>query len=632
MTPSYCGNILHVNLTNGEIKYEHPQDDFYRKYVGGSAMGVYYILKETPPHTDAYSPENTLTFFVSPTTGLGISGQSRINVNARSPLTDAIGDSQAGGFFPAGLKFAGFDGIVIRGASSRPVYLYLENGKAEIRDASHLWGKLTGDAEEILKKEIGDEKIEVSQIGPAGEELVRFAAILNMHNRANGRTGMGAVMGSKKLKAIVVRGKKKIEPADRATLIKMNKDGVAGMETIADMKGISKNGTADVVGYQNSIGSLPTRSYNEGQFEGFENLSGDRMTETILKRRDTCFGCVVHCKRVVETEYKGEKVDPTYGGPEYETIGTFGSYCGISDLNAVALAHQICDAWGMDTISCGATIAFAMECFAKGLLTKKQTDGIELNYGNADSMLAMLKNIAARKGFGKILGEGSARAAKSIGKGAEAFLVTCKGQELPAHMPQSKRSMAVIYAVNPFGADHQSAEMDPMYEEGGAQIYFDRLAKIGLNQVQKPSSMNDEKVRFAYLTEVFYSALDTFTLCQFVWGPSWQMYGPDETVALIKAATGWDFSVEEFMKVGERRLNLMRAFNAREGFERKDDTLPTKFENPLQGTGPSAGVSIDLKELEHYKETYYQLAGWDKTTGNPTMEKLASLGLDWVKG
>jgi aldehyde:ferredoxin oxidoreductase len=630
MTPSYCGNILHVNLTTGEIKYEHPQDDFYRKYIGGSAMGVYYILQETPPHTNALSPENTLTFFVSPTTGLAISGQSRINVNARSPLTDAIGDSQAGGFFPAGLKFAGFDGLVIKGASIKPVYLLLENGKAEIKDANHLWGKLTGEAEAILKKEIGDEKIEVAQIGPAGEELVRFAAIMNMHNRANGRTGMGAVMGSKKLKAIVVRGKSKVEPVDRATLLKMNKDGVAGMETIADMKGIAKNGTADVVGYQNSIGSLPTRSYNEGQFEGFESLSGDKMTETILKRRDTCFGCVVHCKRVVETEYKGEKVDPTYGGPEYETIGTFGSFCGINNLSAVALAHQICDAWGMDTISGGATISFAMECYSKGLITKEQTDGIELTYGDADAMLAMLKNIAARKGFGRLLGEGSARAAKVIGKGSEKLLVTCKGQELPAHMPQSKKSMAVIYAVNPFGADHQSAEMDPMYEEGGAQIYFDRLAKIGLNQVQKPSSMNNEKVRFAYLTEVFYSALDTFTLCQFVWGPSWQMYGPDETVALIKAATGWDFSVEEFMQVGERRLNLMRAFNAREGFERKDDTLPVKFAKPLQGTGPSAGVAIDFKELEHYKDTYYQLAGWDGMTGNPTANKLAGLGLDWI--
>jgi aldehyde:ferredoxin oxidoreductase len=191
--------------------------------------------------------------------------------------------------------------------------------------------------------------------------------------------------------------------------------------------------------------------------------------------------------------------------------------------------------------------------------------------------------------------------------------------------------MSIIYAVNPFGADHQSAEMDPMYEEGGAPIYFERLARIGLDQVQKPSSMNDEKVRFAYLTEVFYSALDTFTLCQFVWGPSWQMYGPEETVALIKAATGWDFSVEEFMQVGERRLNLMRAFNAREGFDRKDDMLPVKFANPLQGTGPSAGVAIDFQELEHYKDTYYQLAGWDGATGNPTKAKLAGLGLDWVK-
>ena len=631
MSPCYTGNILHVDLTSGELTVEHPDEAFYRKYAGGSAMGLYYLLKHTSARTDPFGPENTLTFFSSLPTGLTISGQSRLTVNAHSPLSGGVGDSQCGGFFPAVLKFAGFDGIVVRGVSKKPVYLFLDDGKVELRDASHLWGKMTHETEEMLKKEIGDEKIEVAQIGPAGEELVRFAAILSMHNRANGRTGMGAVMGSKKLKAVVARGKQRVEAADKAVITRMHKWGVENLDSIADMKGLAKNGTADVIMFQNSIGSLPTRNYAEGQFENAEAICGDTMSATMLKKRDTCFACVVRCKRVIETQFGGEKVLQTYGGPEYETLATFGSYCGIGDLSAVALAHQLCDMFGMDTISCGATIAFAIECFEKGLITEKETDGLRLKFGDAATMILLLKKIGTRQGFGKLLGEGSARAAEAIGRDSARLLVTVKQQELPAHMPQAKRSLGLVYAVNPFGADHQSSEHDPMYEEGGAPVYFERLAKIGLTQPQAPGTMNAEKVKFAYLTEVFYSALDTFDLCQFVWGPAWTLYGPDETVEMIRAATGWDFTLDEFMKVGERRLNMMRAFNAREGFTRANDILPIRFSQPLQGTGPTTGMVLDPAELEQHKDIYYKLAGWEVSTGNPNPAKLESLGLDWIK-
>ena len=631
MSPCYTGNILHVDLTSGELTVEHPDEAFYRKYAGGSAMGLYYLLKHTSARTDPFGPENTLTFFSSLPTGLTISGQSRLTVNAHSPLSGGVGDSQCGGFFPAVLKFAGFDGIVVRGVSKKPVYLFLDDGKVELRDASHLWGKMTHETEEMLKKEIGDEKIEVAQIGPAGEELVRFAAILSMHNRANGRTGMGAVMGSKKLKAVVARGKQRVEAADKAVITRMHKWGVENLDSIADMKGLAKNGTADVIMFQNSIGSLPTRNYAEGQFENAEAICGDTMSATMLKKRDTCFACVVRCKRVIETQFGGEKVLQTYGGPEYETLATFGSYCGIGDLSAVALAHQLCDMFGMDTISCGATIAFAIECFEKGLITEKETDGLRLKFGDAATMILLLKKIGTRQGFGKLLGEGSARAAEAIGRDSARLLVTVKQQELPAHMPQAKRSLGLVYAVNPFGADHQSSEHDPMYEEGGAPVYFERLAKIGLTQPQAPGTMNAEKVKFAYLTEVFYSALDTFDLCQFVWGPAWTLYGPDETVEMIRAATGWDFTLDEFMKVGERRLNMMRAFNAREGFTRANDILPKRFSQPLQGTGPTTGMVLDPAELEQHKDIYYKLAGWEVSTGNPDPAKLESLGLDWIK-
>ncbi len=631
MSPCYTGNILHVDLTSGELTVEHPDEAFYRKYAGGSAMGMYYLLKHTPARTDPFGPENTLTFFSSLPTGLTISGQSRLTVNAHSPLSGGVGDSQCGGFFPAALKFAGFDGIVVHGVSKKPVYLFLDDGKAELRDAGHLWGKMTHETEEMLKKEIGDEKIEVAQIGPAGEQLVRFAAILSMHNRANGRTGMGAVMGSKKLKAVVARGKQRVEAADKAVITRMHKWGVENLDSIADMKGLAKNGTADVIMFQNSIGSLPTRNYAEGQFENAEAICGDTMSATMLKKRDTCFACVVRCKRIIETEFGGEKVLQTYGGPEYETLATFGSYCGIGDLSAVALAHQLCDMYGMDTISCGATIAFAIECFEKGLITEKETDGLRLKFGDAATMILLLKKIGTRQGFGKVLGEGSARAAEAIGKDSARLLVTVKQQELPAHMPQAKRSLGLVYAVNPFGADHQSSEHDPMYEEGGAPVYFERLAKIGLTQPQAPGTMNAEKVKFAYLTEVFYSALDTFDLCQFVWGPAWTLYGPDETVEMIRAATGWDFTLDEFMKVGERRLNMMRAFNAREGFTRANDILPKRFSQPLQGTGPTTGMVLDPAELEQHKDIYYKLAGWDVSTGNPNPAKFESLDLEWIK-
>jgi aldehyde:ferredoxin oxidoreductase len=333
---------------------------------------------------------------------------------------------------------------------------------------------------------------------------------------------------------------------------------------------------------------------------------------------------------VVETEYKGRQVKPDFGGPEYETLGTMGSYCGISDLNAVALAHQLCDANGLDSIATGATIAFAMECFEHGLLTLADTGGIELRFGNADALIPTIELIAAREGIGELLADGSARAAEKIGPAALEYLVTVKKTELPAHAPQAKKSLGLIFAVNPFGADHQSSEHDPMYEEGGLPHYYERLALLGLDHVQQPGTMTAEKVRFAYLTEVFYSALDTLCLCQFVWGPAWTLFGPKELAEMLSKATGWDMTIEEIMQIGARRLNMMRAFNAREGFTRADDILPRKFARPVQGTGPTAGVIYAPEDLEHYKDIYYALAGWDVASGNPTPARLAELGLEWL--
>jgi aldehyde:ferredoxin oxidoreductase len=322
-------------------------------------------------------------------------------------------------------------------------------------------------------------------------------------------------------------------------------------------------------------------------------------------------------------------VDPLYGGPEYETLSTFGSYCGIADLAAIAYANQLCNMYGVDTISCGATIAFAMECYEKGIIGLKETGGIDLRFGNVQAMLEVLGQIVANTGPLAILSQGSERAAQTWGTAAQDCLITVKGEEAPAHMPQAKKSLAIIYAVNPFGADHQSSEHDPMYEEGTAQLYLDRLAELDLKDPPPYGSLGAEKTRFAAYTQIFYSLLDTLELCQFIWGPAWTLYGPSETVALVRTITGWNVSLYELMKVGQRRLNLLRAFNAREGFDRKDDRLPKKFFKVLQGVGPTAGVALDPAEVNTALDIYYQLLGWS-LDGNPTRAALADVGIEWV--
>lgn len=630
MSFGYAGKILHVDLTRGALTIEEPPESFYRKYMGGSAMGLYYILREMPKGADPLGPENVLTLMLGVTTGAAISGQSRINANAKSPISGGIGDSQGGGYFPAELKFAGFDGLVIKGKSPQPVYLLIIEGKPELRDASHLMGKITGDVDDILKKEIGDGKIEILQHGPAAEKGVLFSSLVSMSNRHNGRTGMGLVMASKNLKAVVVRGKRKPDIFDPKALAALNRTGPKILPDNPDMPGLAEDGTSSVVMFQNTIGSLPTYNYNHGQFEFCEDISGERMSETILKERETCFACVVRCKRVVEVKEGPYRADPLYGGPEYETLSTFGSYCGIRDMAAISQANQVCNQYGVDTIACGATIAFGMECFEKGIITKEHTGGLELRFGDADAMLKALDHVVKNDGpLGKVLSQGSQHAAKVWGNGAEDCLITVKGAEAPAHMPQAKRSLGLIYAVNPFGADHQSSEHDGYYEEEVADLNLDRLKVLGLGTPPAFRSLGPEKVRFAYLTEVFYSVLDTVELCQFVWGPAWTLYGPLEIVEMINAVTGWSVTVDELMSVGARRLNLMRTFNAREGLSRKDDKLPKKFFKALGGEGPTAGIALDENEIEAAISHYYQLAGWTQE-GIPTIEALEKIELEWA--
>ena len=638
MLYGFTGNILHVDLTNHTLEIEHPSAEFYRHYMGGSLMGLYYLWQNTPANADPLGPDNTLVFAVSAATGLPISGQSRCTVTCKSPSSGGASGSQAGGFWPAELKYAGFDAIVVKGASDTPVYLWINEGKAELRDASHLWGKTTLDVDTILEDELGDKRIEIAQIGPAGEKMANFAAIMNMSNRAWGRTGTGAVMGSKKLKAIVVRGTHKVTPADKKAVAALSKAGAKSFPG-SGMEGFGRYGTPGVVMGQQASGGLPTRNWDAGVLATAESISGEKLYDEILRGaeagkqdkdgRDTCYACIVRCKRVVESEYRNNPLRHEYGGPEYETIAAFGSYCGIDDLHAVTYANQLCNAYGVDTISCGATLSWAMECFENELLNLEETDGIELRYGNAQAMIAMLEKTLNREGFGDILADGSAKAADRLGKGHE-YLLTVKGQELPAHMPQVKRSLGLIYAANPFGADHESSDHDSSYtEKAYERFYKDRYIQIGLHAPQPPQVLNAEKVEFALKTQYTCSANDTVSLCNFVYGNSWQLFGPQEMADLTAAATGWDVTVDEIQAIGRRRLNLMRAFNAREGLNRDNDTLPKKlFTKPLEG-GRSDGILIDPEELQAGLAIYYEQAGWN-TNGTPTRATLEDAGLAWA--
>ncbi|MDM8539684.1 aldehyde ferredoxin oxidoreductase family protein [Desulfococcaceae bacterium HSG9] len=638
MSYGYAGKILHADLSRQKITVETPDEAFYRRYMGGSAQNLYYLLREMSAGADPLGPENILCLSVGVITGAPISGNSRVTASAKSPLTGAIGDSQAGGYWPAQLKRAGFDGIIIKGRAPSPMYLWIHDGQAELRDASHLWGKITGEAEAQIRQELGDAKVQVLQIGPAGENQVRYASLMNMCNRACGRTGMGAVMGSKNLKAVAVRGNQQPKAADKPALKALAKQGAKAFPSSAIFS-MGQYGTAITVGYQQQVGGLATRNFSSGVFDGWEKIDGPALYENFLKGReqgkqetqgrDTCPNCVVRCKRVVEKSEGPYKSDPLYGGPEYETLCTFGSYCGVDDLAALCKANEICNQYGLDTITCGAVIAWAMETFESGQLTIQDTGGLELNFGNAQALITLTEMIARREGFGALLAEGSQRAAAELSKGSE-FLITGKGQEAPAHMPQHKPNMALLYAINPFGADHQSAAHDSDY--GSSYKYYEeRFESLGIAAPNDPpDSLGAEKVHFTIKTQNVYSLCDCICVCQFVWGPSWELFGPQDIVTLVRSVTGWDVTLDELLNVGARRVNLMRMFNMREGIGRERDNLAEKFfTTPLKG-GPTDGKCVNREELKNAITEYYHQRGWDTDTGQPTQETLEQLELDWL--
>ncbi|MDX9851516.1 MAG: aldehyde ferredoxin oxidoreductase family protein [Anaerolineaceae bacterium] len=618
----YNGKIAHINLSTKEILIETPPEDFYRKYIGGQAMSLYYLLKQVPPKINAFDEKNVLVIALSVTTGAPISGQSRVVVSSKSPLTGGIGTSEAGGFWPAEAKATGFDAFVIGGKASTPVYIYVHDEIIEIIDAYDIWGLKTKESEAKIRENINDPKLQILQIGPAGEKLVRFAAIMNMSNRANGRTGMGAVMGSKNLKAIAVRGKKKIEISNPEALKKLSRWGAENLKTSAAIF-TAEFGTASATGSLQARGGLVTRNWTSGVYEHFEDLTGKKMSETILKKRDTCFACILRCKRVVQIDGPDVYVDPHYGGPEFETIALFGSACEIHDLRSIALVNQICNAYGIDTITTGGIAAWLMELFDLGIINTKDTDGFEIRFGDANAIIKLAKMIGKREGFGDQLAEGMNFLAEKFGPKAKSLTTSVKNNVMPAHMPQIKKSLALIYAVNPYGADHESTEHD------GSYLGFPkRMEELGLTNPQPPDVLNEEKVRYTLIMEQFFSFLNSINICLFVWGPGWQLYGPGQTMEMVNAITGWNMDLTEALRIGERSINMMRMFNVREGFSRKDDLLPEKIHIPLKG-GVSDGFLITREELEEAISKYYSLSEWDQE-GVPQRTKLIGLELDWI--
>ncbi len=626
MSHSYTGKILRVDLSLGVTSVWEPDEVFYRDYLGGKNWALDVLLRENPGGIDAFAPGNRLVLMTSVLTGTPIPGACRYTAATKSPLTGAYAESEAGGFWGPELKFAGFDGIIVHGQAETPVYLSIMDGDVQIRCAEGIWGKSTGAAQDVIRAELGDSRVRVLQCGPAGERLVRFANIVNELKHFNGRTGIGAVMGAKKLRAIAVRGKAKPALHDRDTVLAKVRWFADRLKTYEGAQGIQALGTASAVNPLQSMGMLPAYNFRDGAIDGAERVSGETIRDTIKHKDEACYGCPVRCKKTVAVTGRYE-VNPRYGGPEYETIGAFGPLCGILDIEAIAKANEICNRNAMDTISTGVTIAFAMECAEKGLLGDLVPDGLDLAFGNAEGMLELVGMIADRApGLGDLLAEGSHRAAETVGGDALDLCMTVKKQELPLHEPRGKWGVGLGFAVSPIGADHLVMAHDPCFEGEGE--FLDELRPLGITEPVASQSIGEEKIRLDTVLQCAWSVYNVLGLCIFVGVPERKMFTYQDIAELITACTGFDTTIEGMMTAAERSINLARLFNIREGFTAADDKLPKRFFRPVR-KGALKGVAIPEQEFEDGVRLYYQLRGWTPA-GVPTAAKLEELGIAWA--
>ncbi len=615
----YTGKILKVDLTTGILEIEEPDAMFYRTYLGGAGFVGYYLLKEMPVGADPLGPDNLLIFAAGPVTGVPIAGSGRSAVGGKSPLTGGYGESDVGGFFGAEMRRAGYDAVVIKGQSETPVYLWLHDGQAELRPADHLWGMTTGDCQVAVREELGERTARLALIGPGGENQVRYACVINDLKHAAGRTGMGAVMGSKKLKCVAAKGKTAIPLADTEAVMGMSK---FMRDTWKEKSwGMHELGTPGGVNGLNARGVLPTRNFQDGQFEGASKISGEALRDSILIDRGGCYACPIQCKRVVEVNDDDYTVNPMYGGPEYETIGSFGSVCGVDDLRAISKANEICNANSLDTIDTGMAVAFAMECFENELLNREETGGLDLHFGNGKAMVALVQQIAERKGLGNLLADGTVPAAAKIGNGAEAFVVGVKGQSFPMHECRSRHGQALGYAVSPTGADH----MHNIWDEGlNRSPLGEGWLSLGVYTPAKPTEMNAAKVH-AYKAGSTNTWLGNHLgMCAFI------PWSTDELVSIVRGITGWETNILELLQTAERGVTMARLINLREGKTRSDDALPVRM-TKHHVSGSVTEEPVTPEELQQGITLFYEMMGWNPETGVPTTAKLAELELAWVK-
>lgn len=613
----YAGKILRIDLSNRTWSKEPLSEAMARTLIGGPGFGIKYLFDEVEPGTDALGPDNILVFAPGPFTGAGVPCSSRMSVTAKSPLTGAVGMALSGGEFPAEMKLAGWDAIIIEGKAESPTYVAVLGDDVRFRSASHCWGTLTFDCQQIIKSELGDQNVRVCCVGPAGEHLCKIACIIN-ERRAVGRKGLGAVMGSKNLKALAVRGTDSVPIASQE---KFDEARAALLEAFKESPVLypefSQHGTPIVTDLTGAMGVLPAKNWTAtGEFVPIEGIGRDAQATRKIGR-EHCHDCPVGCSQL-KVAQTGPYAGILSEGPDFETIYAFGSGVGIDEVDPIIAADRLADELGLDTISSGVTISFAMELFEKGILTLEDTDGIDLRFGNDEALIQILRKMAFRDGVGDLLADGSRAAAQRIGQGTEKYAMHVKGLELPGYDVRGLKAHGLGYATAYTGADH--CRSYAFQEIFGVPIPW---------EVDRFATENKGKLTI-WNQDVRTSTLDCAPMCAFLLDMAVPATACENTAAFMEAVTGLVLTPEDVMEVGERVNNLARAFNVREGFTRADDTLPERLMTEPLEDGASRGHTISREDLDEMLDEYYALRGWDVKTGTPTREKLTDLGLAYV--
>ncbi len=605
------GKILRVDLTNNKISTDSLNEDLARKFFGGRCLGAKLLFDEIPAKIDPLGPENVLIFSTGPLTGSGVPSGNRYAIITKSPQTGFFLDTYAGGHFGSEIKFAGYDFIIISGRSEKPVYLVIDDDNIDIKDASKIWGLDCWSAETALKKDFGDESARVAVIGPAGEKLVNYALVSNEHHQC-GRGGAGAVMGSKKVKGVVIRGSRGVKVANPKGLLHYLENEIHLILTEGPMaelvKGI-KYYTPGSVEEHNEMGLLPTYNFRQGVFDRVEKISGHYMRDRIVAKDKACFSCNTPCNKfsvIKEGQYAGGMVV----GPDYETLAMLGSNIGFDNVEAVAHANIICDKLGIDTISTGNVIGFITECFEKRIVTKEDVDGLDLEFGNERAVMSLLKKIGQRQGIGDILSKGVLQISKKIGKESGRFAMQVKGMEYPGYVPAASPAFALEYAVTDRGGCHRRAW--PVFAEksAGAPYTTEGRAKVIKDLFDKRLPLHS-----AIVCDLFFG---------------WSGSGWEEFKQMINFVMDVEMDDAGLQLIAERGFTIARAFNVREGATREDDILDYRTMTEEQPIGPAQGKNVTKEMLNEMLDEYYQLRGWDIKTGIPTRETLMRLGISDV--